>query len=57
MAGTATDIDDDSDSQLPERGTLVTVRDSIQMARLAQRMGLIDELTVEEVMTEIDARL
>ncbi|MFN8185387.1 MAG: App1 family protein, partial [Candidatus Nanopelagicales bacterium] len=41
----------------PDTASLVTVRDSIEMAVIARRLGLIDELTVEEVMTEIDARL
>ena len=41
----------------PDSASLVTVRDSIEMAVIARRLGLIDELTVEEVMTEIDARL
>ncbi|MDA9912879.1 DUF2183 domain-containing protein [Candidatus Nanopelagicales bacterium] len=36
---------------------LIVVRDSIQMAEVAQELGLIDALTVEEVMTEIDARV
>lgn len=50
------DSDADDDPEPDTRG-LVTVRDSIEMARVARRLGLIDELTVEEVMTEIDARL
>lgn len=53
-AGADNDVDV---SYVPGRPELVTVRDSIQMARIAHRMGLIDELTVEEVMTEIDARV
>jgi phosphatidate phosphatase APP1 len=44
-------------SYVPGAPELITVRDSIQMARIAHHMGLIDELTVEEVMTEIDARV
>ncbi len=35
---------------------LLTVRDSVEMADVCLRLGLIDELTVEEVQTEIDAR-
>ncbi|MFN8125251.1 MAG: phosphatase domain-containing protein [Candidatus Nanopelagicales bacterium] len=49
--------DADADSADVATGGLVTVRDSIEMAEIAQKLGLIDELTVEEVMTEIDARL
>lgn len=36
---------------------VLTVHDSIHMSHVAQRLGLIDELTVEEVTAEIDARL
>lgn len=57
VSGSATDIDDDFAPEDLVPGSLITVRDSIQLAKLAQRMGLVDELTVEEVMTEIDARL
>ncbi len=57
VSGSATDIDDDFAPEDLLPGSLITVRDSIQLAKLAQRMGLVDELTVEEVMTEIDARL
>ena len=53
-AGAQDDIDV---TYVPGHPELVTVRDSIQMARIAHRMGLIDELTVEEVMAEIDARV
>ena len=58
VSGSVTDVDDvffAPEDLVP--GSLITVRDSIQLAKLAQRMGLVDELTVEEVMTEIDARL
>lgn len=49
---------DAEDSLEPvDTSQLVTVRDSIEMARIARRLGLIDSLTVEEVLTEIDARV
>ncbi len=52
-----TDAGDRDAGQGLETAGLVRVRDSIEMAEIAQQLGLIDELTVEEVMTEIDARL
>jgi len=51
------DLDSDDPEVLPDTSALVVVRDSIQMARIAQRLGLIDSLTVDEVITEIDARV
>jgi len=51
------DIDAELSAERIDTSRLVTVCDSVQMARVAQRLGLIDELTVEEVMAEIDARL
>ncbi len=36
---------------------VVTCANSLQMARVAERLGLIDGLTVEEVMTEMGQRL
>jgi phosphatidate phosphatase APP1 len=53
----AADIDDETSTESIDTSRLVTVRDSVHMARICQRLGLIDELTVEEVMTEIDARV
>lgn len=50
-------LDSDDPDVLPDTSALVVVRDSIQMAKIAQRLGLIDSLTVEEVITEIDARV
>ena len=50
-------LDSDDPDVLPDTSALVVVRDSIQMARIAQRLGLIDSLTVDEVITEIDARV
>lgn len=47
----------EDDGSGPSHPKLITVRDSIEMAEIVQEMGLIDELTVEEVKTEIDARL
>ena len=52
-----TDIHDDQSLQSIDTSKLVTVRDSFEMAAVAQGLGLIDELTMEEVKTEIDARL
>lgn len=40
-----------------DTSSLLTVRDSLEMADVCRRLGLIDELTVEEVQMEIDARL
>ncbi len=51
------DIEHDESGSGPDTSELVTVRSSIQMAEIAQRLGLVDDLTVEEVLTEIDARL
>ncbi len=50
-------LDFDDPAELPDTSALVVVRDSIQMAKIAQRLGLIDSLTVDEVITEIDARV
>jgi len=50
-------LDSDDPENLPDTSALVMVRDSIQMAKIAQRLGLIDSLTVDEVITEIDARV
>lgn len=36
---------------------LITVADTVEMAELCQRLDLVDELTIEEVRGEIDARL
>lgn len=55
-AGASGDLAE-ADAAEPDTSQLITVRDSMEMARVARRLGLIDELTVEEVMTEIDARL
>ena len=40
-----------------DTGSALTVSDCLQLAEICQRLGLIDELTVEDVRTEIDARL
>ncbi len=45
-----------ADAALDTSATL-TVRDSEEMADVCLRLGLIDELTIDEVHTEIDARL
>lgn len=50
-------IDDEISIESIDTSGLVTVRNSVEMARICQVLGLIDELTVEEVMTEIDARV
>lgn len=47
---------DEEDDTAPDTSKLLTVHDAEHMAELAQRLGLIDELTAEEVRTEIDAR-
>lgn len=44
------------DAGAPDTSTVITVHDSIELAEMAQALGLIDELTVEEVHAEIDAR-
>ncbi|MFA7265824.1 MAG: phosphatase domain-containing protein, partial [Candidatus Nanopelagicales bacterium] len=49
------DAEDPQDS--PDTSRPVVVRDSIELAKLARRLGLIDSLTVDEVITEIDARV
>jgi hypothetical protein len=35
---------------------VISAGDAVQMARIAQNLGLIDDLTVEEVQTELTAR-
>ena len=57
VRATTGDPNDADAGEQPDTSGLLTVSDSIQMAQIAQRLGLIDDLTVEEVMTEIDARL
>ena len=52
-----TELDDDSLKETLATSGLVTVRNSLEMARVVQQLGLIDEFTVDEVRTEIDARL
>ncbi len=47
----------ESDSPDQDQPGLIRVRDSIQLAQAAHGLGLIDELTVEEVTAEIDARV
>jgi phosphatidate phosphatase APP1 len=41
---------------VPDTSQLIVVRDSIELAEIALRLGLIDEFTVEEVHAEIDAQ-
>lgn len=41
---------------LPDTSRVIVVHDSIELAEIALRLGLVDELTVEEVHAEIDAR-
>lgn len=50
-------LDSEDPAELPDTSVPVVVRDSIQLARIARRLGLIDSLTVDEVITEIDARV
>lgn len=57
VAAPPANLEHEVDDGRPDTSQLITVRNSIQMAELAQRLGLVDELTVEEVVTEIDARL
>ena len=57
MTAKQPDLGYDDCEVLTDTSALVVVRDSIQMARIAQRLGLIDSLTVDEVITEIDARV
>jgi hypothetical protein len=43
---------------LPKRpANVLTCRDALHMAQVAEQLGLIDGLTVEEVQTEMGARL
>lgn len=51
--GASTSSDDQE--QPPDTSGLLTVRDSEEMADIFQKLGLIDELTGEEVRTELDA--
>lgn len=51
------DLDAQEPAELPDTSAPVIVRDSIQLAKIARRLGLIDSLTVDEVITEIDARV
>ncbi len=51
------DFDEKVSRDQIDTSKLVVVRDSVEMAKVAHALGLIDELTVEEVMTEIDARV
>lgn len=52
-----TDTEGQDPDAAPDTSKLITVRNSIQLAEVARQLGLVDELTVEEVITEIDARL
>ncbi len=51
------EVPDQGSSKTRKKSGLIRVRDSIQMAQVAHDLGLIDELTVEEVKAEIDARV
>lgn len=50
-------VDAEDPQDLPDTSRPVVVRDSIELAKIARRLGLIDSLTVDEVITEIDARV
>jgi phosphatidate phosphatase APP1 len=52
-AGTAREVE----SLPPAPGEVLTCSDAEHMARVAHHLGLVDELTVEEVQTERGARL